>query len=61
MPGLKERVVRALASSEAFLSPTEWDIKNHDLIHLVEQIIALGKLSAIKTSLAFKAEDFASI
>lgn len=43
LPGLKERVVRSLASSEAYLSPTEWDIKNHNLIHLVEQIMALGK------------------
>lgn len=52
MPGLKERVVRALASSEAFLSPTEWDMKNHNLIHLVEQIVALGKPQTIQVDLA---------
>lgn len=43
MPGLKERVVRSLASTEAYLSPTEFDMKNHNLIHLVEQIVALGE------------------
>lgn len=43
LPGLKERVVRALASSEAYLSPTEFDMKNHNLIHLVEQMIALDE------------------
>lgn len=43
LPALKARVVQALASSEAFLSPTEFDMKNHNLIHLVEQMMALGE------------------
>lgn len=42
LPALRERVIRALAACEAFLSPTEWDLKNHNLIHLVEQIMVLG-------------------
>lgn len=36
-------MARALAASEAFLSPTEWDMKNHNLLHLVDQIVLLGE------------------
>lgn len=47
LPGLQVRVVRALAATEAFLSLTEFDIKNHNLSHAVQSIKVHGEMECL--------------